>query len=123
VHHPTALLKGTYISDKNMSNAANDILPTSVPKLDVSGANWAIFALYFQTVIQGKGLWGHFDGSSPCPVLSSPVQPSPTAVSASATTATTTPAVLALTTPAPISIQEAIDTWQQNESIACSLLA
>ena len=59
-----------------MSNAANDILPTSVPKLDVSGANWAIFALCFQTVIQEKGLWGHFDGSSPCSVLSSPMQPS-----------------------------------------------
>jgi len=92
-----------------------------VPKLDVSGANWAIFALCFQTVIQGKGLWGHFDGSSPCPVLSSPVQPLPAAVSAAA--ATTTPAVPALTTPAPIFTQEAIDTWQRNKSITHSLLA
>ena len=73
-----------------MSNTANNILPTSVPKLDVSGANWAIFALCFQTVIQGKGLWRHFDGSSPCLVLSSPVQPSPVAVLASATPATPT---------------------------------
>ena len=104
-----------------MSNTANNILPTSVPKLDVSGANWAIFALCFQTVIQGKGLWRHFDGSSPCLVLSSPVQPSPAAVSAIA--ATTTSAVPAPTTPAPISTQEAIDTWQRNESIAHSLLA
>ena len=51
------------------------------------------------------------------------MQPSPAAVSASATPATPTPAVPALTTPAPISTEEAIDTWQRNESIARSLLA
>jgi len=52
-----------------MSSTVNDVLPTLVPKLDVSGANWAIFLLRLQMVIQGRGLWGHFDGTSICPVL------------------------------------------------------
>ena len=54
----------------------NDILSGSVPKLDMSGGNWAIFSLYFQTTIKRKGLWGHFNGSVSCSVLSSPVQSS-----------------------------------------------
>ena len=99
-----------------MSNTANNVLPASVPKLDVLGTNWAIFSLRFKTVVQGKGLWGHFDGSMPCPVLLSPAQPSPTQSAPS--TPQAVPAVAA-----PVATQEAIDIWNRNKSIARSLLA
>jgi len=33
-----------------MSSTINDVLPTLVPKLDISGANWVIFLLRFQIV-------------------------------------------------------------------------
>jgi len=99
-----------------MSNTANDVLPTSVPKLDVSGMNWAIFSLQFKIVVQEKGLWGHFDGSMSCPVLSSPVQLPPAQPLPS--TLQVVPAIAA-----SVATQEAIDIWNQNKSIACSLLA
>jgi len=69
----------------------------------MSGINWTIFALHFQTVIQEKELWGHFDGSLACPVLSPPIQCLSTAISASTTAATTISTISALTTPALIS--------------------
>lgn len=106
------------------NNGSNDVLPSSVPKLDVSGANWAIFALRFQTVIQGKGLWGHFDGSVLRLVLNPPTQTSSTS-----STSTTSPASPKSTAPAtqaaqtPTVTQEMVDVWIQNESIARSLLA
>ena len=46
--------------------ALADSLPSSVPKLDSSGLNWAIFSLHFQDAVEAKGYWGHFDGSTPC---------------------------------------------------------
>ncbi|KAI6095718.1 hypothetical protein F5141DRAFT_971345, partial [Pisolithus sp. B1] len=45
-----------------------DTLPGNVPKLDIKGANWAIFSLHFQTAVEAKELWSHFDGTSQCPV-------------------------------------------------------
>lgn len=69
--HPIVLLNET--TEENMSNTTNDVLPTSVPKLDMSETNWAIFVLLLQTVVQ---VWGHFDSSMPCLVLSLPVQSS-----------------------------------------------
>ena len=45
-----------------------DTLPSSVPKLDASSMNWAIFSLCFQDAIEAKGYWGHFNGTEPCPV-------------------------------------------------------
>jgi len=72
-----------------------------MPKLDVSGANWALFVLYFQMVVQEKELWGHFDSSIPCPVSSPSIQSSLIPISFNITT--------------PAITQEAID-------IACSLL-
>ena len=50
-----------------MSNATAlaDTLPSSIPKLDSSGMNWAIFSLCFQDAIEAKGYWGHFDGTTP----------------------------------------------------------
>jgi len=83
-----------------------------MPKLDVSGSNWMIFVLHFQTVVQGKG---HFDGSLSCLVLSPPAQSSLTAVPASPTT-TAAPVVASI----PIVTQEAIDicvvkgTWMRH---------
>lgn len=50
-------------------SSMSDVLPTSVPHLELSGANWAEFVMRFWTAIRGKGIWGHFDGSMPCPVL------------------------------------------------------
>jgi hypothetical protein len=46
----------------------SDSLPTSIPKLDPSGNNWAIFVFRFQDAVEAKGFWGHFDGSSPYPM-------------------------------------------------------
>lgn len=50
------------------TTSLSDTLPSSVPKLDASGMNWAIFAVRFQDAIEAKGFWGHFDGSSKRPV-------------------------------------------------------
>ncbi|TFK43040.1 hypothetical protein BDQ12DRAFT_575539, partial [Crucibulum laeve] len=49
----------------------SDSLPSSVPKFESSGANWPIFSLHFQDAVNAKGFWGHFDGSNPCPTLTS----------------------------------------------------
>ena len=45
-----------------------DTLPGNVPKLDIKGTNWAIFSLRFQTAVEAKELWPHFDGTCICPV-------------------------------------------------------
>jgi hypothetical protein len=49
-----------------------DILPSSVPKLLLTGLNWTAFSMHFEDAIHAKGLWGHFDGSVPEPTLSLP---------------------------------------------------
>jgi len=72
-----------------------------MPKLDVSGANWALFVLHFQMVVQEKELWGHFDSSIPCLISFPPIQSSLIPISFNITT--------------PAITQEAVD-------IACSLL-
>ena len=45
------------------STALADTLPSSIPKLDASGLNWAVFSLRFQDAVEAKGFWGHFDGT------------------------------------------------------------
>jgi hypothetical protein len=50
------------------STALSDYLPSSVPWLDPSGENWAIFLLCFQDAVEAKGFWGHFDGTVTKPV-------------------------------------------------------
>ena len=55
--------------------ALSDALPSSVPKLDASGTNWAIFIFRFQDTIEAKGFWGHFSGSTPTPVFVDPAKP------------------------------------------------
>ena len=37
------------------ATALADTLPSSIPKLDASGLNWAIFSLHFQDAIEAKG--------------------------------------------------------------------
>jgi hypothetical protein len=46
------------------TTSLSDTLPSSIPKLDASGINWAIFSVRFQDAIEAKGFWDHFDGSS-----------------------------------------------------------
>jgi hypothetical protein len=48
----------------------SDALPTSVPKLESNGTNWAIFLVRFRDAVDAKGFWGHFDGTTPVPSLS-----------------------------------------------------
>ena len=43
--------------------ALSDALPSTVPKLDASGSNWAIFVFRFEDAVEAKGFWGHFDGT------------------------------------------------------------
>jgi hypothetical protein len=77
-----------------------DTLPSSIPKLDSSGMNWAIFSLRFQDAIEAKGLWGHFDGNTPCPVT----------ISITAADGTTTVD------------NSPVDQWNKDERMAKSLL-
>src|SRR5260221_782319 len=53
----------------------SDSLPTTVPKLDSSGMNWAIFVFRFQDAVEGKGYWGHYDGTLAQPVAEIEAQP------------------------------------------------
>jgi len=39
-----------------MATTVNDVISSSVLKLDVSEMNWAVFLLHFKTTIQGKKL-------------------------------------------------------------------
>jgi len=41
----------------------SDVLLSTVPKLNASGSNWAIFVFCFEDAIEAKGFWGHFDGT------------------------------------------------------------
>src|SRR6266571_5016771 len=54
------------------STSLSDTLPSSVPKLDATGVNWAIFSVRFQDAMEAKNFWGHFDGTSTCLALSNP---------------------------------------------------
>jgi len=52
------------------TTSLSDTLPSTVPKLDATGINWAIFSVRFQDAVEAKGFWDHFDGTSACPTLS-----------------------------------------------------
>ena len=43
-----------------------NILLSNIPKLNVKGTNWVIFAFRFQVTVEAKDLWGHLDGSTAC---------------------------------------------------------
>jgi hypothetical protein len=53
----------------------SDSLASTVPKLDSSGSNWAIFNFRFQDAIEAKGFWGHFDGTAKPPTFANPSPP------------------------------------------------
>jgi len=50
----------------------SDTLPSSIPKLDASGMNWAIFVVRFQDAIEAKGFWGHFTSTKLRPTADIP---------------------------------------------------
>ena len=54
------------------ATSLSDTLPSSVPKLEMTGANWAIFEIRFRDAVEAKGFWGHFDGKTKLPVLGTP---------------------------------------------------
>jgi len=49
----------------------SDTLPLTVPLLNASGSNWAIFVFRFQDAVEAKGFWDHFDGSASRPIAAS----------------------------------------------------
>ncbi len=75
------------------TTALANSLPSSIPKLDPSGLNWAIFSVRFRDAVEAKGYWGHFDGTVPCPT----VPPTIRAADGSVTSAPTTEQVAAET--------------------------
>src|SRR5271169_5112119 len=82
------------------TTSLSDLLPSSIPKLDSTGLNWAIFSAHFQDAVEAKGFWGHFDGSSIRPIAISVTAPDGTI------TVDTT----------------AVDQWDKDERSAKSLL-
>ena len=57
------------------ATSLSDALPSTVPKLDATGANWAIFGFRFQDAVEAKGYWGHFDGTVSRPTAADPAAP------------------------------------------------
>jgi len=92
-----------------------DSLPSSIPKLDATGLNWAIFSVRFQDAVEAKGFWGHFDGSEVRPVPS----PAPAAATAPTGGAAATPTPAVVVTAEELAAQHQ---WDKNERSAKSLL-
>ena len=82
------------------ATSLSDTLPSSVPKPENTGTNWAIFKIRFRDAIEAKGFWGHFDG-----LLLRPV-----AVSITASDGTTTMDTAL------------VDQWEKDKHSAKSLL-
>jgi hypothetical protein len=94
------------------TTSLSDTLPSSIPKLDASGINWAIFSVRLQDAIEAKGFWNHFDGSSTRP------EQSYTAV-VTATDGTTTGGTEIIPAADLVKSQ---DQWDKDERSAKSLL-
>ena len=90
------------------TTSLSDSLPSSIPKLDASGLNWAIFSVRFQDAIEAKGFWSHFDGTGS--------RPSAVAVSVTRNDGTVT-----ITPPSDAEIA-AVDKWDKDKRLAKSLL-
>jgi hypothetical protein len=90
------------------TTSLSDSLPSSIPKLDSSGLNWAIFSVCFQDAVEAKGFWNHFDGTSS----------RPTALTVSITAADGT----ITTTPPNATEIAAVEQWDKDERSAKSLL-
>src|SRR6266850_6489293 len=65
---PFPTVNTTVTTMTTTSTALSDQLPGSIPRLEPSGLNWAIFSLRFQDAMEAKGFWGHFDGTEDKPV-------------------------------------------------------
>ena len=39
------------------TSSLSDTLPSSVPKLEAEGKNWAIFYVHFMDAVEAKGFW------------------------------------------------------------------
>ena len=90
------------------TTSLSDSLPSSIPKLDASGLNWAIFSVRFQDAIEAKGFWKHFDGTG--------ARPSAVPISVTADDGTVT------TSPPSDAAIAAVDKWDKVELSAKSLL-
>jgi len=64
------------------TTSLSDALPSSIPKLDASGSNWAIFVFCFEDAIEAKEFWEHFDGTVSHPVPADVAAPTTTEVAA-----------------------------------------
>ena len=64
-------------SSASVSSASLHIeqLGTNVPHLDIEGTKWTMFALRFLKAMIAAGHWGHFDGSTACPIPKDPSNP------------------------------------------------
>ena len=69
----TAASQSTNVSAAPTS--LSDQLLSSVPKLDPTGLNCAIFSVHFQDAVEAKGFWDHFDGAETCPVAANLEEP------------------------------------------------
>ena len=102
------------------ATSLSDTLPSSIPKLDSTGSNWAIFRVRFQDAVEAKGFWAHYDGSKtrPVPVAVAAAVPLPAATSSTPAATPATPAAAAtMPTVAVITAeeQEALDKWDKDE--------
>ena len=95
-----------------------DTLPSSVPKLDTSGLNWAIFSLHFQDAVEAKGYWGHFDGTSKHPIAPKPEDLPVTPKTAAAPVADAPVSAM----PSTEDLAAVISQWDKDEQSAKSLL-
>jgi len=51
-----------------MAATISDPLPTTLPRLEPAGSNWAIFSMHFQEAMEANQKWQHFNGTSAHPV-------------------------------------------------------
>ncbi|KAG6852042.1 hypothetical protein H0H87_011211 [Tephrocybe sp. NHM501043] len=63
------VVMGSDMSSTTSATLLANSLPSSIPKLDPSGSNWAMFALHFEDAVAVKGFWGHFTGASAHPAI------------------------------------------------------
>jgi hypothetical protein len=58
-----------------MSPISMEQIPVLVPHPEMFGANWPTFTTCFQEAMTVAQLWGHFDGTTACPVLKDAAAP------------------------------------------------
>ena len=107
------------------TTVSTNSLPSNVPKLDVSGTNFAIFKVRFTRAVKSKGVWGHLDGSTPRPtpavatgaapaLVAVAAQPPAAAAAGQQPAPAAAPAATATATPGDSDEEK----WDKNEAIA-----